>query len=219
MDSETVLDQLFSNDILVQKDGDLALTNSFRQEVDRNQDLVEEDLSTSQSEFKKYINNENIANQSEYICSHNITPVAEFLALREQLDITEESCARLVPVIDQFLRGTPKSAGTPESFFSIRGDLIHLLIPSIQQGIIYFWRHDCEPCDLVKTDFEDYFEATPSDMALLSVYGPNWTEDAKEYDVRVAPTILFLRNGQIDTRLVGALPAKALTNEIRKIKN
>lgn len=218
MEEDVTLERLTTGDVLTQNGSELALTGSFRGAVDRIQANLGGDTTSTRSYLEKTIENDDLVAPSVTICEQDSTPIAGLLALREHLDIAETHCVQLLPVLDQFLRGVPESTGTPEPFVPSRGDLLHLLIPVLQRGIVYFWRYECNPCDLVKGDFEEYFGTSPPDMALLSVYGPNWIDDVEGYDVGAAPTILFLRAGRIDARLVGAFPPKALQKEIEKIR-
>lgn len=218
IDGSETLDQLLTSDVLTQDSGELSLSDSFSDSINRICEDLDGDTSTVRSRLEEDIEREELVDASLKVCRHDRIPIAGFLALRERLDITETNCIQLIPVLDQLLRGMPESSGAPDSFIPIHGDLLHLIIPVLQRGIVYAWRYDCDPCDLVKEDFEGYFDTIPSDMTLLAVYGPNWINDLREYDVGVAPTILFLRDGRVDTRLVGAFPPKALQKEIEKLR-
>jgi hypothetical protein len=218
IDEDTILERLVSGDVLTRDGSGFALSDAYLESTDRVRSRLEADSETARSYLEENIENDELVGASMDVCERDSTPVAGFLALQTHLDVPESNCVQLTPVLDQFLRGMPESEGAPDPFVPIRGDLLHLLIPILQRGVVYLWRYECEPCDLVKGDFEEYFETPPPDMALLSVYGPNWIDDIGAYEVGGAPTILFLRDGRIDARLVGAFPPKALVKEIEKIR-
>lgn len=218
MDETTTLDRLLASEVLTQDDEGVHLADPFIERVDEIRSELDLDRSTIRSRLENVIESRELVDAFLNVAERDLTPVAGYLALRERLDVAEANGVQLVAVLDQFLRGPPEASGAPDPFLPVRGELLPLLITVAQRGIVYFWRHDCDPCDLVKGDFETYFQTTPPDMTLLAVYGPNWVDESREYEVGVAPTILFLRDGRIDARLVGAFPRNALENEIEKIR-
>lgn len=218
MDEAITLDRLVTSKVLTQDGDGVQFADPFLERADSIRLDLDSDRSTIRSRLEAVIENGELVNTFLDVADHDLIPVAAYLALRERLDVPEANGVQLLAALDQFLRGPPEVSGAPDPFLPVRGDLLPPLITVAQRGIVYFWRHDCDPCDLVRGDFETYFETTPPDMTLLAVYGPNWVDESREYEVGMAPTILFLRDGRIDARLVGAFPPKALENEIEKVR-
>ena len=117
--------------------------------------------------------------------------------------------------------GEPRSEMTPEHFIPIHGEFIEGIVPFALRAIIYVWRPNCEPCETVKSDLESMAESGSLDKVMrLSVFGPNNAVTLeKELDVVGAPTILFLSQGAVDSRLVSAPPRNAIRKEVSIIKN
>lgn len=219
LDAEDAFDSLVAGDVLTEREGEIRFSDSFSSSIQGILDDIARSKPAVRSYLEGLIEDDDLVRAAEKITDGDAAPVAGFLALRRHLgDISEANCAQLVPVLDQLLRGPPRSSGAPEGFLPTRGDLLPFLIPILQLGIVYFWRDDCDPCDLVKNDFEAHFDETPTDMGLLAVYGTDWVDEIHEFQVGAAPTILFIRDGRVDTRLVGAFPPSALEREIEKLR-
>jgi hypothetical protein len=123
-------------------------------------------------------------------------------------------------VLGGLRRGQPPDEGAPEAFLPVHGDRLPALVRLQRAAIVYAWREDCDPCDLVCSDFDEIFEETPpEDVMLYAVYGPEWAVELREaFDIGGAPTTLFIRNGTIDSRFIGAHTRSALENEIRILR-
>jgi len=123
-------------------------------------------------------------------------------------------------VLGQLRRGRPPKEGAPEAFLSVHGDRLPELVRLQRAAIVYVWRDDCDPCDLVRGDFDEIFDETPPEEVMLyAVYGPKWAKELHEaFDVAGAPTTLFMLDGRVDARFLGAHTKTALENEIRILR-
>lgn len=131
-----------------------------------------------------------------------------------------EEALRLAYALNRRLHGDVES-GRPRGFTPIAGEEIEAFIADHPAAVIYFWRPDCEPCDTVRADLEalDEREFFPPEMGRGAVNGQSCAElIADEYDVGVAPTTLFCRDGRVDARLVGAPLPEVLEGEIDEIR-
>ncbi|WP_336022794.1 thioredoxin family protein [Halobellus salinisoli] len=107
--------------------------------------------------------------------------------------------------------------GVPEGFIALSPDEIMSVIEENDVAIIYCWRQDCSPCDVMREQFEKLVsqDAIPVDVPLGAIYGPEATDLLSEqYDVSVAPTTLFCSNGSVESRIVGSANPEALRAEI-----
>jgi thiol-disulfide isomerase/thioredoxin len=108
-----------------------------------------------------------------------------------------------------------KTAGVPDLFIPVSGEALPPLLTMYDRAIVYVWRHDCDPCDLVREDLEVLCTPSPEDVVLLAVDGPDSAEFLqKEYEVAGGPTVLFVKNGRVDARLLGAHSREALESFI-----
>jgi thiol-disulfide isomerase/thioredoxin len=131
-------------------------------------------------------------------------------------ELSHTNRLRVLNVLGQFHHGLPPNEGAPEAFLSVHGPRLPGLVRLQRAAIVYVWREDCDPCDIVRGDFDEMFDETPpEDIMLYAVYGPNWAEELdKAFDVQGAPTTLFVLDGEIKTRLLGAHTTTTYENEI-----
>jgi thiol-disulfide isomerase/thioredoxin len=136
--------------------------------------------------------------------------------LLEDLDIPTLDPV-VVAMLDNLYRGFPPDHSAPATFFPVHVDHLVALRDSLQKALIYIWRENCDPCETMKGHLESEFGNQADDVVLLSAYGPEDPEQLhEEYDIRGAPTLLFVRNGNVDARLLGAHPPSVLTTEFEK---
>lgn len=127
-----------------------------------------------------------------------------------------DRAVQLALIVQWFDQHPPKTSGVPDRFLPILGDQIPVTMQLYSPGILYVWREDCDPCDLVREDFESLLDE-PDDLGLFAVYGPDHAELLNDrYDVVGGPTTLFFADGKVVTRLQGAFSQKVLENELEK---
>ncbi len=83
------------------------------------------------------------------------------------------------------------------------------------QGLIMvdFWAEWCGPCRAIAPVLEELAEASEGRVTLMKVNVDENPGLAARYDVRSIPTILFVREGGVVDRVVGAAP-KAVLQDI-----
>lgn len=146
--------------------------------------------------------------------------VAYFLETTTRVEgLTLEEYVKTTATVQQLDGALPPSDGTPDGFFQVAGQQLEPLLQLNEKAVVYIWREDCDPCDLVREDLEAVLEDTPGDIALLSVYGPDCAKHLHEaYGVVGAPTVLFVRQGDVDARLRRARPRVVYEAEIRYLR-
>ncbi|MFC7133255.1 MULTISPECIES: thioredoxin family protein [Salinibaculum] len=142
--------------------------------------------------------------------------LVEYATLVEMVsDASAEELIRWTAILDQFRADASPTDGSPEPFLDVSGDKLPSYLELFSPAIVYVWREECDPCDIVRGDFENIFGDAPEDIALFSVYGPDNSVMLQErYDVMAGPTVLFMVDGRVDARLVGAHTRETLDSEI-----
>lgn len=119
-----------------------------------------------------------------------------------------------LPMFDQSI----PTAGVPEGFSPIRYEEIRPFVAQFPATVLYFWKEDCEPCELVREDLEVLVDENqyPEWMGRAAVYGPDCAVGlSAEFDVGGAPTLLFWVGDSIDCRFVGPKARETLAHEIQ----
>lgn len=146
------------------------------------------------------------------------TVVAEYCAVRDRVDDEREAIA-VAAVLDRFSDPSPPTDGSPVPFLPIHGERLPFIVGCYGAVVVYAWREDCPPCDIMKATFEAVFDPAPDDLLLVSVYGPDCPRLLDErFDVVGAPTTLFVRDGAVDSRFVGARDRNAVEREIETFR-
>lgn len=105
--------------------------------------------------------------------------------------------------------------GAPRQFTSINWDQLMLAQQLGIACVVYIWRKDCPPCETMNEVLEKTFDARNHDIALFALYGPKYSQQlAEQYDVVGGPTVLFMKNGRVDSRLVGVYNNRSINHEL-----
>lgn len=223
LDPESLIDRLTAAGVLTVEEGesdDILLSEGFRDLIDDACRVLSDTDGTAPRVDVEVSDNEQGRIDELLALTDDEEVTAEYLALvRADVDgLAHEDRLRSLPLIDA-LRGEVTDDGSPDPFVPVRGSSLPALIPLYERTIVYTWREDCPPCDLMREDFEAVIEKPPEDIVLFSVYGPDYAETLHEhYDVVGGPTTLFCYRGAVDARLTGAHSEQIVESEVRKLR-
>lgn len=146
---------------------------------------------------------------------------ATYLALVELTDgIPSDELVPVLTALSQLQYALPDLNGVPETFLPVPGTHLKTFLQFYHRAIVYVWREDCDPCDVMRDEFDDMFATPPDDVALFAVYGPDTAEHLREeYDVVGAPTTLFVLDGGVDSRLIGPHYREVIENEVEILRD
>ena len=83
-------------------------------------------------------------------------------------------------------------------------------------AIVDFWAEWCGPCRLIAPVLEEVAEASQGQVVLMKVNVDESPGLAARYGIRSIPTMLFVRDGEVVDRVVGAVPKAVLQQHIER---
>jgi thiol-disulfide isomerase/thioredoxin len=221
MDPVKTLNDLVTADVITEADdrASIRLTTTFRENLKTEQKAI----STPDDEVFTNVAREitDDEDDAQSLVEDHTDLIASFRALSSfNIDLPPAERILIVVILSQLDRGFAPSSGTPTYFLPVYGDQLEFLFQGCKRAIIYVWRNDCDPCDVMKEEFEMIFANPPDDLVLIGVYGPESAALLEQkYNVVGGPTTLFVFNGQINARLQGSHHRKVIENEIQILKN
>jgi hypothetical protein len=218
MDSQTLVDRLVDAGVFepVGDGDDLRVGDAFQRAVEANLETIES-ADDGTHLFEEFVDDADVRATLRNAVDDDPEFFARYLTLAEWLDgLTHRQTLDVAIVVHQFTDEPPRADGAPADFLPIRGETLGTVASLYERSIVYIWRDQCPACETVREDFEAIFaDGTPEDVALLSVYGPDCARYLQEeFDVVGGPTVLYVRNGEVETRLQGANGRAVLENEI-----
>lgn len=81
--------------------------------------------------------------------------------------------------------------------------------------IVDFWATWCGPCRMLSPILDQVEEEMPDQITVVKVNVDDADEIAAQYRIMSIPTLLFVKNGEIVDKTVGAMPKPALIERIK----
>lgn len=84
-----------------------------------------------------------------------------------------------------------------------------------QLTVIDFWAEWCGPCRMVGPIIEELAKDYEGKVNIGKVNVDHNAMISQQYGIRNIPTILFIKNGEVVDKLVGAVPKSALEAKVK----
>ena len=89
------------------------------------------------------------------------------------------------------------------------------LLESEKLVIVDFWATWCGPCRMLSPILDEVEEEMSEQIQVVKVNVDDADEIAAQYRIMSIPTLLFVKNGEIVDKTVGAMPKPALLEKIK----
>ncbi len=90
------------------------------------------------------------------------------------------------------------------------------VLDSNKVALVDFWAEWCGPCKAIGPMIEELSKEYEGKAVVGKVDVDNNPETAMKYGIRNIPTILFVKNGQVVDKVVGAVPKAQLAATLNK---
>jgi len=89
------------------------------------------------------------------------------------------------------------------------------LIKDSKLVIVDFWATWCGPCRMISPILDELEEEMADQITVVKVNVDDADQIAAQYRIMSIPTLLFIKNGQIVDKSVGAMPKPMLAEKIK----
>lgn len=91
------------------------------------------------------------------------------------------------------------------------------LIKEGKTVIADFWAPTCAPCRLLEPGLEKIAFSNPDHVKVIKVNVNESPKTSARFFIRTLPTLLFFKNGQVKTQIIGAVNPKQIEKTLNEI--
>ena len=96
-------------------------------------------------------------------------------------------------------------------------DNIKGIVNSGQPVVIDFWAEWCGPCRMIGTSIEELSKEYEGKVQIGKMNVDDHIDTPSEYGIRNIPTVLFIKDGQVVDKQVGAAPKAVLEEKVKAL--
>lgn len=100
----------------------------------------------------------------------------------------------------------------------LSGDEFESAIENNSSLVVDFWAEWCAPCKTIEPTLDSLAETHGDEVFFGKVSVENERDIAVKYDVSSIPTILFIKDGEVVDRIIGAVPKDEIEEKVKGIK-
>lgn len=83
--------------------------------------------------------------------------------------------------------------------------------------IVDFWAPTCAPCRLLEPGLEKIAFSNPDNVKVIKINVNESPKTSARFFIRTLPTLLFFKNGQVKTQIIGAVNPKLIEKTLSEI--
>lgn len=91
------------------------------------------------------------------------------------------------------------------------------VLKSDQPVIVDFWAEWCGPCRMVGPSIEELSKEYDGQVQIGKLNVDDNVDTPNEYGIRNIPTILFIKNGQVVDKQIGAAPKAVIEAKVKAL--
>jgi len=92
-----------------------------------------------------------------------------------------------------------------------------IVVKSDKPVLVDFWAEWCGPCRMIGPIVDELSTEFEGKALMVKVDVDECPETSAKYGIRNIPTILFIKNGEVVDKQVGAVPKNTLVNKLNAI--
>lgn len=104
-------------------------------------------------------------------------------------------------------------------FHSFKEEILMISLPKIfsehEKVLIDFYADWCGPCKMLAPIIEEIKNEMQGFLEVIKINVDEYPEIAEQYGVRSIPTLVYVKNGEVENVLVGFRPKKDILNAIK----
>lgn len=124
-----------------------------------------------------------------------------YLALQSFLDERPDpaTLGAMADIVAQVEPGSP----VPDGLLELDDDTYESFLAEHPDALLTVWKRHCAPCEAMKEELDDVLAALPEGVAAAGLDGEAVPAFRRAYEVDAAPTLLFVRDGDLRETLGG----------------